>query len=36
MMPAAYADTLAIWSYAVMASLAVGIFIEGQERHGRG
>jgi hypothetical protein len=35
MLPAAYADTLAIWSYAVLAALALGTVVEGQERHGR-
>jgi hypothetical protein len=35
MLPATYADTLAIWSYAVMVTLALGTIVEGQERHGR-
>ncbi len=35
MLPAAYADTLAIWSYAVIVTLALGTIVEGQERHGR-
>jgi hypothetical protein len=35
MLPAAYADTLVIWSYAVMVTLALGTILEGQERHGR-
>lgn len=35
MLPAAYADTLAIWSYAVMVTLAAGILVERQERRGR-
>lgn len=34
--PAAYAETLAVWAYAVMASLLVGTLMEGQQRHGRG
>ncbi len=34
--PAAYADTLALWAYAVMASLLVGTVAEGHQRHGRG
>lgn len=33
--PAAYAETLAVWAYAVMASLVVGTLMEGQQRHGR-
>jgi hypothetical protein len=36
MVPAAYAETLAIWSYAVMASLLVGTLVEAQRHHGRG
>lgn len=36
MVPAAYAETLAIWSYAVMAALLIGTLLEGQRRHGRG
>lgn len=35
MLPAAYADTLAIWSYAVMVTLGAGILVERQERRGR-
>jgi hypothetical protein len=36
MVPAAYAETLIIWSYAVLATLLVGTLVEGQQRHGRG
>lgn len=36
MVPAAYAETLAIWSYAVMGALVAGTLIEGRQRHGRG
>ncbi len=36
MVPAAYAETLVIWSYAVMAALLVGTLLEGRRRHGRG
>ncbi len=36
MVPAAYAETLAIWSYAVMTSLLVGTLLEGHRNHGRG
>lgn len=35
MMPAAYADTLAIWSYAVMTALALGTIVEGRVPRGR-
>ncbi len=34
--PAAYAETLAVWAYAVMASLVIGTVAEGHQRHGRG
>lgn len=34
--PAAYVETLVIWSYAVMLGLFVGTLVEGQRRHGRG
>jgi cytochrome bd-type quinol oxidase subunit 2 len=36
MLPAAYAETLAIWSYAVMTSLAVGAVVEGRADRGHG
>lgn len=36
MVPAAYAETLAIWSYAVLATLLVGTLVERGQRHGRG
>ncbi len=36
MLPAAYAETLAIWSYAVMASLAIGSVVERRTDHGHG
>jgi hypothetical protein len=35
-LPAAYAETLAVWAYAVIATLLVGTLMEGQHRHGRG
>jgi hypothetical protein len=35
MLPAAYADTLVIWSYAVMASLFAGTLMEGRVHRGR-
>ncbi len=34
--PAAYAETLIIWSYAVLAALLVGTLMEGRRHHGRG
>ena len=34
--PAAYVETLVIWSYAVMLGLLVGTLAEGHRRHGRG
>lgn len=34
--PAAYAETLAVWAYAVIITLLVGTLMEGQHRHGRG
>jgi hypothetical protein len=36
MVPAAYAETLIIWSYAVLATLLVGTLVEGRQHHGRG
>ncbi len=33
MVPVVYADTLAIWSYPVLAALAVGTWMEARERH---
>lgn len=36
MVPAAYAETLVIWSYAVMGTLLVGTLVERRQRHGRG
>ena len=35
MLPAAYAETLALWSYAVIATLFVGTLVESGVRHGR-
>jgi hypothetical protein len=35
MVPAAYAETLAIWSYAVIATLLAGTLLEGRRHHGR-
>ncbi|MFN7398582.1 MAG: hypothetical protein ACK5SX_05835 [Sandaracinobacter sp.] len=36
MVPAAYAETLIIWSYAVMVALLMGTLLEGRRHHGRG
>lgn len=36
MVPAAYAETLIIWSYAVLGTLLVGTLVERGQRHGRG
>jgi len=35
MMPAAYAETLAIWSYPVLAALGFGTWLEAGNRHGQ-
>lgn len=35
MMPAAYAETLAIWSYPVLAALGFGTWFEAGNRHGQ-
>jgi hypothetical protein len=35
MLPAAYAETLAVWSYAVVLTLLIGTLFEGRVRHGR-
>lgn len=35
MLPAAYAETLAVWSYAVIVTLLVGTLLESGVRHGR-
>lgn len=34
--PAAYVETLIIWSYAVLVGLFAGTFLEGRHHHGRG
>lgn len=35
MLPSAYAETLAIWSYLVMGSLAAGTWLESRVQHGQ-
>ena len=35
LLPAAYAETLALWAYPVLASLALGTWFEGEVHHGR-
>jgi hypothetical protein len=35
MLPAAYADTMAIWAYPVMASVLIGTVVEGDRRRGQ-
>lgn len=35
MLPAVYAETLAVWAYPVLAALAVGTWVETRVTHGR-
>jgi hypothetical protein len=36
MLPAVYAETLAVWAYPVLAALAAGTWLETRVTHGRG
>ncbi len=35
LLPAAYAETLALWAYPVLASLAIGTWLEAEAHHGQ-